>query len=321
MARDLAPAVAAAFSNFYADRDGIQTELDRTWAFVSSAFAGDSSVAGYDLLNEPGIGADPPVSSALLLGRYYQGAIASIRAAERSANGFTHLVFFEPSVLWSGLGFDATPPPGFTSDRELVFAPHPYSESISMDQSIGLTLVSIERNLAMASRAAATYGAALWPGEWGWFGDPAIDTAKVGRFVEAQDRLGIGGAFWVWKQGCGHPETGDHAATAGNFIGLVCATGASLPAPAGFEVPLSRAYPMAVPGRLVSLTSSLTSRSLAFTGTISAPGVNCAIDVWVPGAARPVVTSGGVGDLTVTQVPGGWRIGGCAHGTYTVRIT
>jgi len=78
---------------------------------------------------------------------------------------------------------------------------------------------------------------------------------------------------------------------------------------------------MAVPGRLVSLTSSLTSRSMAFTGTISAPGVSCAIDVWVPNAARPVVTSDGVGDLTVTQVAGGWRIGGCAHGTYTVRIT
>ena len=229
MARDLAPAVAAAFSNFYTDRDGIQTELVRTWAFVAAAFADEPAVAGYDLLNEPGIGADPPISSGLLLGRYYDAAITAIRAAPNvPAGGFSHLIFFEPSVLWSGLGFDATPPPGFTTDRELVFAPHPYSESITLDQSLGLTIASIERNLTMSSRGRReSYGAALWAGEWGWFGDPASTARKVGRFVAAQDRLGIGGAFWVWRQGCGSPETGADADDArATSSALDCATGA-----------------------------------------------------------------------------------------------
>ena len=82
MARDLAPAVATAYTNFYTDRDGIQTELVRTWATVAEAFADEPAVAGYDLFNEPGIGATPPVSNGLLLGRYYDAAITAIRDAE-----------------------------------------------------------------------------------------------------------------------------------------------------------------------------------------------------------------------------------------------
>ena len=316
MARDLAPAVATAYSNFYTDRDGIQTELVRTWATVAKAFADEPSVAGYDLFNEPGIGATPPVSNALLLGRYYDAAITAIRAAETP--GFAHLVFFEPSVLWSGLAFDVTPPPGFTSDTQLVFAPHPYSESITLDQSLGLTIASIERNLAVSAEAAKSYGAALWLGEWGWFGDPDVDGAKVERFVAAQDRLGVGGAFWVWRQGCGSPETGDDARSSGNFISVDCGTGTLSPPPDGFAQPLSRAYPRAFPGRLDSLASG--GADLAFTATVDDPDANCRVDIWVPGDARPELTTTGVTDPVATQVDGGWQVTGCASGRYSVVV-
>ncbi|GIH02619.1 hypothetical protein Rhe02_06860 [Rhizocola hellebori] len=320
LARDLAPAVATAFSNFYTDRDGIQSELIRAWAYVAREFANEPAVAGYDLLNEPGIGANPPVSSALLLGRYYDAAITAIRAAERAGQGFPHLAFFEPSVLWSGLAFDVTPPPGFTSDRQIVFAPHPYSESITMDQSFGLTIASIERNLTVSSRAAASYGAALWMGEWGWFGDPATDGAKVTRFGAAQDRLGIGGAFWVWKQGCGSPETGADAKTSGNLIGLDCVTGASIAPPTGFAKPLSRAYPRAFPGRLDNLAATPADGGLTLSATVGPEAVNCQLDIWVPGDATPKLTTEGVADIRSAKVFGGWRITGCAHGTYTVTV-
>jgi len=316
MARDLAPAVATAYSNFYVDRDGIQTELVRTWAWVAEAFADEPAVAGYDLFNEPGIGASPPVSSGLLLGRYYAAAITAIRAAEKS--GFTHLVFFEPSVLWSGLAFDVTPPPGFTSDTQLVFSPHPYSESITMDQSLGLTIASIERNLTVSAEAAKSYGAALWLGEWGWFGDPTVDDAKVQRFVAAQDRLGVAGAFWVWRQGCGSPETGDDATTSGNLVSIDCATGELSPPPAGFAQPLSRAYPQVFPGRIDMLVSG--GADLQFTATVDDPDVSCQFDVWVPGETKPVVSTAGVTGAESTQVDGGWHVTGCAEGRYTVKV-
>ncbi|WP_144124066.1 cellulase family glycosylhydrolase [Catellatospora sichuanensis] len=321
LARDLAPAVATAFGNFYTDRDGIQSELVRTWAYVARAFADEPAVAGYDLLNEPGIGANPPISSGLLLGRYYDAAITAIRDAERAGQGFPHLVFFEPSVLWSGLAFDVTPPPGFTSDRQLVFAPHPYSESISMDQSFGLTVASIERNLAVSARAAASYGAAYWPGEWGWFGDPAVDGAKVARFGAAQDQLGIGGAFWVWKQGCGSPETGADAKTSGNLARIDCVTGAAIPPPAGFAQPLTRAYPRAFPGRLDRLVANPGDGGLTFGATVDTAEVNCELDIWVPGEEPLRLVTQGVDDAASAKVPGGWQITGCARGTYTVTVT
>lgn len=316
MARDLSPAVVTAFSNFYTDRDGIQTELVRTWAKVAHAFADEPAVAGYDLLNEPGIGANPPVGSALLLGRYYDAAITAIRAAEQP--GFTHLVFFEPSVLWSGLGFDVTPPPGFTRDTQIVFAPHPYSESITLDQSLGLTIASIERNLAMSAEAAASYGAGLWLGEWGWFGDPDVDGAKVRRFVAAQNRLGLGGAFWVWRQGCGSPETDPDATRSGNLVSVDCATGALTPPPAGFAEPLSRAYPQAFPGRVDSLVSG--GADLSFTATVDDDRVNCQLDIWVPGDATPVVSTAGVTGVQSTRVDGGWHVTGCGEGRYMVKV-
>ncbi|GAB3844515.1 cellulase family glycosylhydrolase [Dactylosporangium cerinum] len=321
LARDLAPAVAAAFGNLYADRDGIQTELVRTWAFVAGAFADEPAVAGYDLLNEPGIGPDPPISSGLLLGRFYDAAITAIRAAESTARGFPHIVFFQPSVLWSGLGFDVTPPPGFTADRQLVFAPHPYSESISMDQSLGLTIASIERNLTVSARAADAYGAALWPGEWGWFGEPAADGVKVRRFAAAQDRLGIGGAFWVWRQGCGSPETGADAATSGNLVAVDCRTGAAIPPPAPFAEPLTRAYPRAFPGRLESLTVGPHGTELRLTATAATAPANCQVDIWFPGEAAPHLRAAGVLNASAEQVPGGWRVTGCASGTYSLVAT
>lgn len=319
LARDLAPAVATAYANFYTDRDGIQTELVRAWAFVAQAFANEPAVAGYDLLNEPGIGANSPIGSGLLLGRYYDAAITAIRDAERAGQGFPHLVFFEPSVLWSGLAFDVTPPPGFTDDRQLVFAPHPYSESISMDQGFGLTIATIERNLTVSSRAAAAYGAALWPGEWGWFGDPAVDGAKVTRFGAAQDRRGLGGAFWVWKQGCGSPETGPDAKTSGNLAKVDCVTGAPIAPPAAFTQPLTRAYPKAFPGRLDTLAAA--DGGLTFGATTGDDGTNCRLDIWVPGDASPRLSTENVSDATSVRVPGGWQVTGCARGSYTVTVT
>ncbi|MEU4221626.1 cellulase family glycosylhydrolase [Actinoplanes sp. NPDC026623] len=318
LARDLAPAVATAFGNLYADRDGIQTELVRTWAFVARAFAGEPAVAGYDLLNEPGIGPNPPISSGLLLGRFYDAAITAIRDAEGAAGGFSHIAFFQPSVLWSGLGFDATPAPGFTADRQLAFAPHPYSESISMDQGLGVTIASIERNLTVSARAAAAYGAALWAGEWGWFGDPTVDGVKVRRFAAAQDGLGIGGAFWVWRQGCGSPETGADAVTSGNLVAVDCRTGESLPPPAGFAEPLGRAFPRAIPGRLDSLTTGPRGTELGLTATAPAAPANCRLDVWFPGTAEPGLRTTGVLGASAEQVSGGWRITGCASGAYSI---
>ncbi|WP_144070009.1 glycoside hydrolase family 5 protein [Nonomuraea indica] len=306
--RDISPAVARAFTNFYQDRDGIQTRLVAAWGMLAERFANEPMVAGYDLLNEPGFGEAPPITSGVLLGRFYDRAIKAIRAAEK--RGFPHLIFFEPSVLWSGLGFEASVPKDFTDDRLLVFAPHLYNESITIDQGTGLTITSIERGFDLASRAAAYYGAGLWSGEWGWFGDPA--SAPIRRYAEQEDRHRIGGAFWVWKQSCGDAHARAQDRTGGNLMIEDCATGKDLPPPPEYVAVLSRPYPRSAPGRLTSLASDQTSL------TARGEGRGCGLDVWFPGGARPVVSSTGVTGVAARRTPGGWRITGCTHGAYAL---
>ena len=165
--RDISPASDRAFQNFFFDTDGVQAAFVEAWAVLASAYGAEPTVAGFDLLNEPGFGETAPATTSLLLGRFYDRAIAAIRAA-----GAPQIVFIEPSILWSGMGFDTGPAAGFTSDTNIVFSPHLYAESITIDASLGLTpIVGMERQFGLGERAAGDYDTALWSGEYGFWGD------------------------------------------------------------------------------------------------------------------------------------------------------
>ncbi|MFF3617219.1 cellulase family glycosylhydrolase [Streptomyces sp. NPDC002580] len=317
LGRDLAPNVQQAFTNLYNDTDGIGTEFARMWGRLAKTFADDPAVAGYDLLNEPGPGNAPGVTSSILLGRLYQQAITSIRAAEsKVSGGFHHLVFFEPSILWSGLGFDTTPPVRFVDDPQLVFSPHLYSESITMDQGLGITLTSIEQGYTAAERTARAYGVPLWSGEWGWFGEPDDFRSRFDRFLERQNTGILGSAIWVWKKACGDPQNDPEATTSGGGVVLyTCPDGKPLPSPAFETTALSQAYPRSAPGRLNFLRSSLTERDLRLTGFGKGT-----LDVWIPGAGRPEATGDGLTGIRLAKRPGGWRLTAHTSGRYTLRV-
>ena len=124
-------AVQTSFENFYLDIGGVQSELVSTWAAVAERFAAQPAVAGYDLLNEPNPGLTIGVNDFVALGLFYDRAIKAIRTAERANPvGFSHIGFFEPSVLTGPLAV-AGPLPAFSADTNLVYAPHNYQESIS----------------------------------------------------------------------------------------------------------------------------------------------------------------------------------------------
>jgi len=315
--RDLSPNVEQSFTNLYDDTDGIGTQYADAWGVLARAFAGDTAVAGYDLLNEPGPGNSPGVTSSLLLGRLYQQAITQIRAAEAAApGGFHHLVFFEPSILWSGLGFDVTPPAGFSSDPALVFSPHLYSQSITMDQGLGVTLVTIEQGFALAKRTAAAYGVPLWSGEWGWFGTGASTVSAFDRFLDQQNADVLGSAVWVWKKACGDPQSDPNGAEAGGLDLISCPAGKDRPSPAFQAAALGQAYPRSAPGRLSRLASSSTAVNLSLAG--SGTGL---LDVWIPGAAKPAGSWTGLRAVQITAQPGGgWRLSGTAAGDYTLHV-
>lgn len=162
--RDISPAGDRAFQNFYFNTDGLRNALADTWGALAAEFKDEPMVAGFDLFNEPGFGETAPVTTAHLLSLFYAEAIDAIRAV-----GAPQIVFIEPSILWSGLGFDTGPTPGFTNDANIVFSPHLYAESITMDRDLGIpAIVGLERQFVLAERVAAQYDAPLWSGEYGY---------------------------------------------------------------------------------------------------------------------------------------------------------
>jgi hypothetical protein len=310
--RDISPAGDRAFQNFYFDTSGVQSALVATWGKLAAVFRDEPTVGGYDLLNEPGFGETAPVTTSLLLGRFYDRAIGAIRAA-----GSRQLVIVEPSILWSGLGFDTGPTPGFTTDGNIVFSPHLYAESITMDRSLGLPpIVGIDRQFSLAQRVAAEYDAPLWSGEYGYWGDTADVDARLARYAKAEDANRLGSAYWVWKQACGDPQNG--IGPTGNGLQVQdCKTGGDAAPRTDLLAVLSRAYPRKAPGTLQML--SATGSNLLLTGATTHD--SCGLEVWVPGAAKPTVHSTGVTALATVSTPGGWLITGCASGRYTLNTS
>ncbi|SFR74638.1 Aryl-phospho-beta-D-glucosidase BglC, GH1 family [Agromyces sp. CF514] len=313
--RDISPAGDRAFEHFWFDTDGIRHALARTWGELAGEFADDPAVAGFDLLNEPGFGETAPVTTSQKLGEFSGEAIEAIRAA-----GAPQIVFVEPSILWSGLGFDSGPARGFTDDANVVFSPHLYAESITMDASLGLpTIVSTERQFELGLRVADELGMPLWSGEYGYWGDPASIAGRITRYAAEEDRRMLGSAYWVWKQSCGDPQNGIGP------IGLAlvpedCATGEDAPRNEQLLGVLSRAYPKSVPGELRSLSAGVAGddgANFSLTGFTGERG--CGLEVWIPGAAKPSFTdTSGLSDVELESLPGGWRFTACADGEYAL---
>jgi endoglycosylceramidase len=320
--RELSPAVAQAFQSFYADREGIQSELVDTWRLIARAFARTPAVVGYDLLNEPHPGVTIGLGQTLGLARFYGRAIAAIRAGERSAGRpAPALAIFEPSVLWSGRGNDALPPGGFTTDPDTVFSPHLYAGSISIDQTAGAPVLTVDEGYQAALGAARNYGLPLWSGEWGWFGPPSRDLAKVRRFAALEDEHRLGSAWWVWKSACGDPHVAGQPTFAGSLNPVACPSGAPLGQVAEYASVLSRAYPRAAPGRLTALRADSDTGALRLTGRDRDPGGSCTLELFLPdrGRGEPALQTTGVERLAVRRTPGGWLATGCAGGVYALR--
>ena len=321
--RDLAPSVSRAFQSFYVDRDDIQSHAVAAWQALAAEFGADTTVAGYDLLNEPNFGESPPLASTLLLANYEARAIAAIRRGEaQRPGGYAHLVLIEPSILWSGLGIDNLPPRAFTPDTQLVFSPHLYNESITTDQDFGLTLVSIERGYALAQAAARQLGAPLWIGEWGYFSASPKDDPLMRRSADAEDASPMGSTFWVWKQGCSDPHVWP-GQVAGNVRRMSCPDGRDLGTAASLARVLTRPYLRVSADAGARLHAGRGELVVEGRGEGVGPG-RCAFELWVPGDAAPqVAAASGIGAPRVTRVPagsdalgasGGWRVDACLAG-------
>ncbi|MFN8053044.1 MAG: cellulase family glycosylhydrolase [Acidimicrobiales bacterium] len=308
--REESPAVIAAWDNFYANRDGVRTELSALWGRLATHYANDPTIAGFDLLNEPGSGSDNDGTIAGLAA-FYREAIEHIRSAERAAGARGHIVFFENTVHGAFVPFDVS------DDPNIVLSPHNYAESIGpqipglMDLLFGV--LAVER---------AGYGTATWTGEYGFFGND--DAAKMARYAPLDDATlgngGAGGTWWQWEQECGDPHdvSGAYPPDESWIFAQMTRCGSSR----SDLVCSTRAYPRAVPGRLTSVVAPCAG-GLHVTGVTPTPSV---ADLWYPSppgspsGSPPTVTGTGLGPVEATRVAGGWRLAVEVTGAYVLDV-
>ncbi len=332
--RYAAPAVLAAFNNFYANTNGIQDHFVATWAAVATRFAGRPEVAGYDLLNEPAV-PRPAAEIGPLYNALIGDLITTVRSAEAAAGApFRHLIFVEPALpagdISNGIVIPDPASVGL-APIDIVGAPHNYAESIGIP---GVT-TTVEQLNALYLGVTQDLGVPLWIGEYGYWDTSPQTMEKVRRHAADDDRLAIGGAWWQWRQSCGDPhavfwDNGQVVAPRGesthlNLLG--CPGNTDLGPNEAFLKVLGRAYPRSTPGRITTLRSDPDSGSLLLVASTSVAGPAAGdVVIWLPNGGPgpgPTPTVENLIDVRETSVTGGRivRATVAQPGCYAVHLT
>jgi len=301
--REGSPAVQAAFTAFYENREGIRDAFAATWHRLVAALGDTPAIAGYDLFNEPNLVLEATLSEQ----RYTEllrSTLAEVRAGEAEAGVGARVVFVEPIVLYPLPG--SLPADPLAMDDQLAFAPHNYAEVI------GPPILTVEQTMDAAVVTADERAWPLWIGEHGVFAIDEEARAVNRRFAAAQDEAIAGGAQWQWRQWCGDPHSIGVPGRAVTEVQIqlndvACPADIGTGPNADLLMVAGRAYPRAAPGRLTGIESDPDAGTVAIQGVIEddlATGGD--LVVWIPGEDRPEIEGVGLGEPVLSQVPGGW---------------
>ena len=319
--RETSPAVFAAFTAFWVDAPGpgdvgIRTRYARMLGHVAARFAHETAVAAYDVMNEPGA-FTPDAQQGLA--DLYAAALREIRAAETAAEGFPHLVVFEPSALWSATGRGA--PPDFARDRDVVYGPHVYTGGINAGP---LT----RDNFVIARDEAALFGGApVLVGEWGSGPDRAEDPSD--RYFlfhqEMQDEFRFAATLWTWRESCGDPhKAADYRAGRIPYVWgefeVDCRTNEVTGPRQPLLDQLTRGFVRAAPGPLGVVRWDHESGALEASGSAASSGQELLAFYPAARIGAPVVESTGLEDVRVVPAPGGnaYLLGRATGGAWSI---
>jgi endoglycosylceramidase len=251
------------------------------------------------------------------MGLYYDKLIRAIRAAEKSSGGLEHIIFFEGAVTWKGGLPPYMPEPNFTREKNIVFAPHNYFEVI------GPPVFTIEQGFDLYNGLAELYKTTFLVGEWGVFGDPAVDVAKLKRFAASEDKYLVGSTWWQWAQAPGDPHgiswdgmsyanTSMHLIEVdknGNFTGNVNEIYLNV---------LSRTRPNAIQGFPKNFFSNPDDGTMHLEATATKPGNTT---LWIPDRFGEPVISGTNSTLAdLLKVEGGYMATLAVSGAYSIDV-
>ncbi len=317
--RESAPAVVHAWQNFWDNTNGIQDNCIAAWQHLVAATCTHQNLLGYDLLNEPSLGyKEPQTTEMTKLSDYYGRLISAIRSAEGNASN-AHIIFIENPVTYKGAGFLGLPDSDFSTDTNVVAAPHNYFESI------GSFPVSIEDGYGfLVSTVRTTYQTTAFVGEWGFFGDPSSDVSKVKRFAAVEDANFGSGTWWQWAQAPGDPHgmNWDGTNDGQNSLHLIevnqsgSATGVKNEL---YLKVLGRSRPNAIAGTPTLLTSNPDNGTMHLEATATTEGTTI---VWIPNYFGTPTLSGTNSTLKELQtLDGGYLAYVTVNGSYTIDVS
>jgi endoglycosylceramidase len=315
--RESPPAVFHAWQNLWDNREGIQDHLIAAWSALVSATAQYDNVVGYDLINEPSLGFSSLPDQQRKISLFYNKLIREIRAAEKRIGAPEHIIFFEPTVTFAGGPLPTVPGPDFTTDKNIVFAPHNYFEVIIQD------ILTIEQGFDLYNAIAKTYQTTMLIGEWGVFGNPETDVVKLKRFSAEEDRLLIGNTWWQWCQAPGDPhgiswDGNRYDATSLHLMEVASDGSYTGKRNEIYLKVLGRAYPRAIHGRPIQLKVDPDNGVMSFRARANQKGVT---ELWVPDYfGAPDVQGNGIRVLKTQKVEGGYLVNVEVEGQYTINL-
>jgi len=287
----------AAFRAFYNNERpvgspmGIQEHYIRAVASVVARFRENRSVLGFELMNEPAPSElDVFAFSDKLLYPFYKRIVQAVtgindgmvqcpmQAAVGDSCAFPdlgihdtrHLIFFEPMALRNQLDFSVQTSRPWTNYTNIVFSPHTYTYSFTLDIDGFTPITGYAESLDSAWREATAMRSSVLVTE---FGSAPDHLERSGNISLQQDLHLTSSTFWVWKEGHGGW---------GLWIGASGEAGFRLN---GDRVrQLSRARPLAVAGRLLSLryVPALAGRNSSLNLSVETNNVTTPTLVYVP---------------------------------------
>jgi endoglycosylceramidase len=326
--------VTAAFTSFWADRapaqmpnEGLQEHYIGAMAALARRFKNDSTVVGYEIMNEPLPGIIPPVAfSATTLYPFYAKVIAALTGPGKVTR---QSFFFEPMVLRNLEDAPDQVAAPFTSYPNIVYSPHTYTHVFTADAEAGIPTAqspyptSYDQAYQVADAEARAMHAALLPGEYG--NSAGQDATILNAETAAQDAARVGSAIYAWKGVCG---AGSKVADCFNIWSVYAGDPATPPAQNLGLIPsrvtyLSRIYPRATDGTVTSMAYQPGTH--AFRMTAIAPGQGAPTLLFIPATAAGNVAASGIARVDhVVRQPDGTRLATVAvlgAGSYTVTVS
>jgi endoglycosylceramidase len=357
--RELNPAVQAAMTNFWFDRDlpgvprgdapgsAIQDHYVGALAALARRFKDESTVAGYNIFNEPQQGFLPGgmFEDAFLM-PFYRRVLDALTGADDglpcpasagwSVCGYPdlgirdrrHIYFLDANVFRAMTDLPTHLALPLSTYPNLVYGFHAYTHVYTLDRALGAPPgrswypLSYDQSFDWADRGARLTGAALMVSEFG--DDPSDDDLILRQELAAAERHLTSTTFWTWKENCGFGQTwGVYSGVYGEARNQRCSYDRSAPDPgpkppdgglrAGRMRLLDRASPRAVAGTLLSYsydpqTGSFSMRAHASEPSRPGDGATETV-VYLPPASTAAPQLGGRAVMDrVEPTPGGGRL-------------